>query len=49
MTSIEQLKQNGQSIWLDDIGRGLIRRGEFRRLIEEDGLTGVTGNPGDLR
>ena len=44
MTSIEQLTQNGQSIWLGDISRGLIRRGELRRLIEQDGLTGVTSN-----
>jgi transaldolase len=44
-TSIEQLKQHGQSIWLDFIGRGVIRRGEFERLIADDGPTEVTGNP----
>ena len=44
-TSIEQLKQNGQSIWLDFISRGLIRRGELRTPDREDGLTGVTSNP----
>src|ERR1035438_10320947 len=44
-TSIEQLKQHGQSIWLDFIGRGVVRQGEFERLIAEDGATGVTGNP----
>jgi transaldolase len=44
MTSIEQLKQIGQSIWLDNISRGLIRRGELKRLIEQDGLTGVSSN-----
>jgi transaldolase len=44
MTSIEQLKQNGQSIWLDYISRGLIRRGELKRLIEQDSLTGVISN-----
>lgn len=44
-TSIEQLKQHGQSIWLEFIGRGVIRRGEFERLIADDGPTGVTGNP----
>ncbi len=43
-TSIEQLKQHGQSIWLDFIGRGLVRQGEFERLIAEDGPTGVMGN-----
>ena len=43
-TSIEQLKQHGQSIWLDFIGRGVVRQGEFERLIADDGPTGVTGN-----
>ena len=42
-TSIEQLKQHGQSIWLDFIGRGVVRQGEFERLIADDGPTGVTG------
>ena len=44
-TSIEQLKQHGQSIWLDFIGRGAVRRGDFERLIADDGATGVTANP----
>jgi len=44
MTSIEQLNHNGQSIWLDYISRGLIRRGELKRLIEQNGVTGVTSN-----
>ena len=35
----------GQSIWLDYIRRDLIASGELRRLIEEDGLRGMTSNP----
>jgi transaldolase/glucose-6-phosphate isomerase len=35
----------GQSIWLDSIGRRLLASGELRRLIEHDGVTGVTSNP----
>jgi transaldolase len=35
----------GQSIWLDYIRRDLIARGELRRLIERDGLRGMTSNP----
>jgi transaldolase/glucose-6-phosphate isomerase len=35
----------GQSVWLDYIRRNLIRSGELRRLIDEDGLAGVTSNP----
>src|SRR5262249_13548910 len=39
------LQQYGQSVWLDYIRRSLITSGELRRLIEEDGLRGVTSNP----
>jgi transaldolase/glucose-6-phosphate isomerase len=39
------LGQMGQSIWLDYIRRSLITSGELRRLIEEDGLRGITSNP----
>jgi len=35
----------GQSIWLDYIRRDLITSGKLRRLIEEDGLRGMTSNP----
>ena len=39
------LNQRGQSVWLDNISRGLITGGELQRLIERDGVTGVTSNP----
>jgi len=34
----------GQSIWLDYIRRDLIASGGLRRLIEKDGLRGMTSN-----
>ena len=40
-----ELAQLGQSVWYDNIERKLIQSGELRRLIEEDGLRGVTSNP----
>ncbi len=40
-----QLEKLGQSVWLDFISRNLIASGELRRLIELDGLTGLTSNP----
>jgi transaldolase/glucose-6-phosphate isomerase len=40
-----RLRQFGQSIWMDYIRRQLITSGELQRLIEEDGLRGVTSNP----
>lgn len=35
----------GQSIWMDFIRRGMISSGQLRRLIEEDGVSGLTSNP----
>ncbi|MEA3401975.1 MAG: transaldolase [Armatimonadota bacterium] len=40
-----KLQKYGQSIWLDFLRRGLITSGELQRLIEEDGIRGVTSNP----
>ncbi|HEU5463281.1 MAG TPA: transaldolase family protein, partial [Candidatus Binatia bacterium] len=45
MHALKQLTEQGQSIWLDYIGRNLITTGELKRLIEEDGVTGITSNP----
>lgn len=42
---LKQLGTLGQSIWLDYIRRDLIASGGLRRLIEEDGLRGMTSNP----
>ncbi|MGB9404470.1 MAG: bifunctional transaldolase/phosoglucose isomerase [Candidatus Acidiferrales bacterium] len=35
----------GQAIWLDYIRRSLLTSGELKRLVEDDGLSGVTSNP----
>ena len=35
----------GQSVWFDNIRRGLLSSGEFERMVREDGLSGVTSNP----
>ena len=40
-----KLTSLGQSIWLDYISRQLIVSGELQRLIDADGLRGVTSNP----
>jgi transaldolase len=45
MNSLKQLQECGQSIWLDYIRRDLITSGEFQRLVEADGVHGVTSNP----
>jgi len=42
---LKALAKFGQSVWLDYIRRDLIETGELKRLIEDDGLTGMTSNP----
>jgi len=45
MNPLKQLGEYGQSVWLDYIRRSLITSGELQRLIDEDGLRGMTSNP----
>ena len=40
-----ELNKLGQSVWNDNIERKLVTSGELKRLIDEDGLSGVTSNP----
>ncbi len=40
-----QLKQRGQSVWLDNLTRELMKTGRLKKLIDEDGLCGITSNP----
>src|SRR5579871_3870502 len=40
-----ELRKFGQSAWLDYIRRNLLTSGELKRLIEQDGLVGMTSNP----
>ena len=42
---LRRLEEFGQSIWYDNIRRGILRSGELARLVEEDGISGVTSNP----
>ena len=45
MNPLRQLEEAGQAVWLDYIRRDLLRDGEIARLVEEDGISGVTSNP----
>jgi transaldolase len=40
-----RIQQLGQSIWLDFIDRRMIMSGQLKKLIDDDGLRGVTSNP----
>jgi transaldolase len=45
MNRIKALGQAGQSIWLDFMQRSLVTKGELQKLIENDGICGLTSNP----
>src|ERR1700730_16341129 len=40
-----QLKELGQSVWYDNIDRSQLASGQFQRMLDEDGVVGVTANP----
>jgi transaldolase len=43
--NVKQIHDFGQSIWLDFIDREIIASGKLKKLIDEDGVRGVTSNP----
>ena len=45
MNRIKALGQAGQSIWLDFMQRSLVTKGELQKLIDNDGIRGLTSNP----
>jgi transaldolase len=45
MNPTQQLHDIGQSLWLDNITRGLLTSGTLRRYIGELSVTGLTSNP----
>jgi transaldolase len=45
ISATRKLHDMGQSLWLDNITRGLLDSGTLRRYIEEFSVTGLTSNP----
>ena len=45
MKATQQLSDLGQSLWLDNITRGLLTGGGLARYIDEFSVTGLTSNP----
>ncbi|MFQ6019382.1 MAG: transaldolase, partial [Dehalococcoidia bacterium] len=45
MNPLLELRKHGQSLWYDNMRRGLITSGELERMRDEDGLAGLTSNP----
>src|SRR3954451_24023507 len=45
MNPVKQLEKHGQAVWLDFLARGFIVKGDLKKLIDSDGVKGVTSNP----
>jgi transaldolase/glucose-6-phosphate isomerase len=45
MNSLKALEDHGQAVWLDFLSRGFTRNGGLKKLVDDDGLRGVTSNP----
>ena len=45
MKATQKLYELGQSLWLDNITRGLLNSGTLQRYIKEFSVTGLTSNP----
>lgn len=45
MNATQKLHDAGQSLWLDNITRGLLNSGTLKRYIDELSVTGLTSNP----
>jgi len=42
---LQEIKQYGQSIWMDNLTRDIIQSGELKDLVENQGIAGITSNP----
>ena len=42
---LQRLSELGQSVWIDNLSRPLVREGGLTRLMEKDAVVGVTSNP----
>jgi len=45
MNPVKALENHGQAIWLDFLARGFVAKGDLQKLIDTDGVKGVTSNP----
>ncbi|MGB9392055.1 MAG: bifunctional transaldolase/phosoglucose isomerase [Xanthobacteraceae bacterium] len=45
MNPVKALQDHGQAVWLDFLSRGFIADGGLKKLVDDDGLRGVTSNP----
>ena len=44
MNPVKALENHGQAVWLDFLARGFVAKGDLKKLIDTDGLKGVTSS-----
>ena len=42
---LRDIQNFGQSVWLDELHRGMLSHSQFKKWVAEDGVSGVTSNP----
>lgn len=45
MSKLQDLSKAGTAVWLDFVDRKFLEQGGLQKLVDNDGLTGVTSNP----
>ena len=45
MNPVKSLQSHGQAVWLDFLARGFVAKGDLKKLIDSDGVRGLTSNP----
>jgi transaldolase/transaldolase/glucose-6-phosphate isomerase len=45
INKLKQLQGLGQSIWLDSFDREMLDSGKLKKMMDEDGISGITSNP----
>src|SRR5712671_5942780 len=45
MNPVKALENHGQAVWLDFLARSFVAKGDLKKLIDTDGVKGVTSNP----
>jgi len=43
--AVYRIRNFGQSVWYDNIERSILTSGKLKKMVEEDGICGVTSNP----
>src|SRR6202795_5183550 len=45
MNPVKALENHGQAVWVDFLAPGFVAKGDLQKMIDADGVKGVTSNP----